>query len=354
VSARHSLHCFLRGLALSLSKPYLAVSLWLIQLLLASVLILPISNSLHDLLDHSVAGSRMVAQPDSGWWETLRREHPDLLGNFAEVTEGLLTPEGVRSSQLAGLRGIGAAAIGLALLAIVLHAFALGGVFGTLREPQASLVTFGREGMRRFPAFLTFTLAALAAAGAAYRWVFLETGEALRDRMQELDTEWRALLVTGLRLLALLLVLGAIKLAADSVRATWVARPDLPPVSRFFTGLGTFLARPMRLFGVLLWYVLLTAGLYLIWLVADPSAGGEARLALVPLILTQQAFVFLRQLVKVGYYAGISEALTRAPSPEYSYVPPSPPGPAPESVARGEGPETRDDEPPLDGTAGGV
>ena len=42
MSARHSLRCFSRGLALSLSKPYLAVSLWLIQLLLASVLILPI------------------------------------------------------------------------------------------------------------------------------------------------------------------------------------------------------------------------------------------------------------------------------------------------------------------------
>jgi len=31
--------------------------------------------------------------------------------------------------------------------------------------------------------------------------------------------------------------------------------------------------------------------------------------------------VFLRSLLKVGYYAGVSEALTRVPSPEYSYVP---------------------------------
>jgi hypothetical protein len=354
VSARHSVQCFLKGLSLSLSKPYLAASLWLIQLLLSSVLILPISNSLHDLLDHSVAGSRMVANPDYGWWVTVRREHPDLLGNFPDLAEGLLTPEGVRSTQLAGLSGIGAAAVALAMLAVVLHAFALGGVFGTLREPQASLVTFGREGMRRFPAFLAFTLAALAAAGAAYRWIYLETGEALRNRMPELDTEWRALLVTGLRVLALLLALAAIKLAADSVRAIWVARPDLPPVSRFFAGLGSFLSRPLRLFGVLLWYVITTAGLYFVWLVADPSAGGEARLALVPLILTQQIFVFLRLLVKVGYYAGISEALTREPSPEYSYVRP-PQELAPESLSSGgEGTETRDDEASLDGTAGGI
>ncbi len=120
MTERHALACFLRGLALSLSKPYIAASLWLIQLLLAAVLILPISNSLHDLLDNSVAGSRMVANPESGWWETVQREHPDLFGNFGDLAAGLLTPEGVRSSQLPGLRGIGATAVSLGFLAVVL------------------------------------------------------------------------------------------------------------------------------------------------------------------------------------------------------------------------------------------
>ena len=349
MSPRHALHCFLRGLALSLSKPYLAVSLWLIQLLLSAVLILPISNTLHDLLDNSVAGSRMVANPDYGWWETLQREHPELLGNFADLTAGLLTPEGVKSSQLPGLRGIGATAVSLAFLAVVLHAFALGGVFGTLREPSASLVTFGREGMRRFPAFLLFTLA-LAASGAAYRWIYLETGEALRQRLQELDSEGKALAVTALRVLALLLALAAIKLLADSVRAIWVARPDLPPISRFFAGIASALSRPARLLGVLLFYTLVTAALYAVWLWLDPSAGGEARFALVPLILTQQVFVFVRLLVKVGYYAAVSEALTRVPSPEYSYA--AAPPPPPESAAAAE--PRPDDERPLDRPAGAV
>jgi hypothetical protein len=344
VSARASLGCFLRGLALSLSKPYLAVSLWLVQLMLAAVLILPISNSLHDSLDHSSTGSRMVAVPDYGWWETLRREHPDLLGNFPEVAEHVLSPLGVRASELSGLRGIGAAAVALSMLAIVLHAFSLGGVFGTLREPKSSLVTFGREGMRRFPAFLVFTFAATAAALAAYRWIWIESGEALRDRVQELDTEGKALAVTAVRLLVLLVVLSAIKLLADSVRAIWVARPDLPPISRFFMGVGGALSRPLRLFGVLFFYILVTAALYGIWLWADPPAGGEARFALVPLILTQQAFVFLRLLVKVGYYAGISEALSRDRSPEYSYVAALPPSAEARAL----------DEAPLDGTAGGV
>jgi predicted small integral membrane protein len=207
------------------------------------------------------------------------------------------------------------------MLGTVLHAFSLGGVFGTLREPQGSLVTFGREGMRRFPAFLVFTFAALAAALAAYRWIWIESGEALKSRVQQLDTEFQALAVTGIRLLVLLLVLAAIKLIADSVRAIWVSRPDLPPISRFFAGVAGALSRPARLFGVLALYVVVTLLLYAIWIWADPPAGGEARFALVPLILTQQVFVFVRLLVKVGYYAGVSEALLRDRSPEYSYVP---------------------------------
>src|SRR5262249_61254267 len=115
---------------------------------------------------------------------------------------------------------------------------------------------------------------------------------------------------------------------ADSVRATWVARPDLPPISRFFAGIALALSRPARLFGVLVWYALSTALLYFLWLWLDPSAGGEARFALVPLILTQQGFVFVRLLAKVGYYAGVSDALTRVPSPQYSYVAPAAPAPA--------------------------
>lgn len=312
--------CFLRGIGLSLARPYLALSLWLIQLLIASVVILPMGNTLHEQLDHSPAADRMIATPDFGWWETFRRTHPDVLGTFPELAAGLLSSEGARRADVQGLRGVGAMALSLALLATVLHAFALGGILGALREPSASLVTFCREGMRRFPAFLAFTLAAAAGALAAYRWIYVETGRVMKDRVQELDSEPQAVTLTAFRLLLLLLVLAAIKLLTDSVRAIWVARPDLPPISRFFAGVAAALSRPARLLGVLALYALVTTGLYLLWLFLDPSAGGEARLALVPLILTQQVFVFLRLLVKVGYYVGISEALTRMPSPEYSYV----------------------------------
>ena len=245
--------------------------------MLAAALILPISNTLHALLDRSPAGEKMVAIPDYGWWETVRRVHPDLLGNFPEIAQGLLSTEGIHWSELPGMRGVGATAFSLALLATVLHAFALGGALGVLREPSSSLVTFGREGMRRMPAFLVFTFASLAAAFAAYEWIYVQSGEALRSRVRDLHTEQAALAVTGLRLAALLLALAVIKLLADSVRTVWVARPDLPPVSRFLFGIGGAIARPLRLFGILGLYAVSTTALYVIWLVLDPSAGGEAR-----------------------------------------------------------------------------
>lgn len=200
--------------------------------------------------------------------------------------------------------------------------------------------------MRRFPAFLAFTLAALAAALAAYHWIYLATGEAWNDRLNELDTEGQAMALTAARVLVLLLALGAIKLVADSVRAIWVARPDLPAVSRLFAGFAAAASRPARLFGVLLLYVLSGAALYVLWILVDPSAGGEARFALVPLILAQQVFVFLRSLLKVGYYAGVSEALTRVPSPEYSYVP--------EAVAPSPSIAVASDETALDGSSGTI
>ena len=189
--------------------------------------------------------------------------------------------------------------------------------------------------MRRMPAFLIFTFAALGGGFAAYAGVYVRSGVALHARVRELDTEQAAIAVTALRLVALVAILSLIKLLADAVRVVWVARPDLPPVSRFLFGLGGAVGRPLRVLGILALDVLATALLYAIWLVLDPSAGGEARFALVPLILAQQVFVFLRLLIKVGYYAGMTEALTRAPSPEYSYV------------ASGSGPSVAD-EPAVD------
>ena len=324
---RRALVCFGRGLRASLSKPYLGA--------------LALADPAAPRRDADPAGRRTPctptsttrrsptawsACPDYGWWETFRRTHPDILGNFGDAAEGLLsvaTGSSPTSSTACAASAPPRSPSRCSRSSSTPSRSAA--CFGTLREPSSSLVTFGREGMRRLPAFLAFTLAAFAGAAAALPLDLRGDGPRARaTASQELSTEGAGARRHGTA------SAGAPRRARGH-QARWPTRsgpsgsrgPDLPPVSRFLMGLGGAIARPRRLFGVLLWYVLLTAGLYVIWIVLDPPAGGEARFALVPLILTQQVFVFVRSLVKVGYYAGISEALTRTPSPEYSYVAPA-------------------------------
>ena len=61
---------------------------------------------------------------------------PTCSGNFPDLHNGYVTTDGVKSSQLGDLRGIGAAAVALGMLGVVLHAFALGGIFGRSGSPM--------------------------------------------------------------------------------------------------------------------------------------------------------------------------------------------------------------------------
>ena len=313
----------MRGLERSLSKPYLAVALWLIQLLLAAVVILPVSNSLHALLDHSPAADTMVANPDYGWWETLRRTHPDLLGNFPELATGAPhAPTGSSGRSCRACAGIGASAFSLALLAdraARLRArAACSGRCASRRARSSRSAGRACGGCRRSSSSPSPRSAARSppTSGSTAR-----PGGALRDRVRELRHEPMAIAVTALRLLALCSRPGGHQ-APRRLGAGRLGRAPGPPAgvalplrNRRRAGTAAAGARDPRARRRSL-----TALLYVIWLVLDPSAGGEARFALVPLILAQQVFVFVRLLIKIGYYAGMSEALTRAPSPEYSYV----------------------------------
>ncbi len=229
-------------------------SLWLIQLLLSSVLILPVSNSLHD--DCSTAlrrGSRMVANPDFGWWETLQREHPDLLGNFPDLAAGLLTPEGVKSSQLGDSAGIGAAAVSLGVprgraprlrarrglrhaagaARLARHVrprgdAALPGLPRSSRWRRSPRRARPTAGSTSRPAKRCAT-ACRSSTAKARRSLSRACGSSLCSSL------WRPSSSSPIRCAPM-----------------WVARPDLPPISRFFTGVASALGRPARLFGVLL------------------------------------------------------------------------------------------------------
>lgn len=310
---------FVRGLGISIRRPHFAIAIWLVDAALAALLALPISNFLHAELNHSPAAASMTAAPNALWWRTARQDHPDLLGNFPEAAASLFSASGARGfSAFDDSSGIGAAFIGAGLLAIVFHAFLLGGIFGSLYARGSDLTVFAREGARRLPAFLIVTLAAAGIVAAVYHFVFYTSGNALASFSAHLSTESSGRLVVLARLAALVALLTLVKIAADAIRVALVERPDLPPVTRYLIGIGSALGRIGPILATLALWASSTALLYFLWSRLNVSSAATTTGGVVLLVAAQQVFIFLRAILKVGYYAGVRETILRrdaAPAP---------------------------------------
>ena len=306
---------FWGGLNASLRRPHFAIAVWLVEAGLAAVLALPISNFLHAELNHSADRESMIAAPNVVWWQAARRTHPDLLGNFPEAALGLVSPAGTGGlSPFTGARGVGAAFLGLGLLAIVLHAFLLGGIFGSLHDDKGNdLTIFAREGARRLPAFLIVTILAASLCAGIYHSVFYLSGRALRSFSQDLPSEGKALVFVALRVLALFVCLTLVKIAADAIRVALVERPDLPPVTRYLIGIGSALGRLPTIMTTLALFTASTALLFFLWSRLSVNSAATTTGGVVLLVAAQQVFVFLRSILKVGYYSGLREAILRRP-----------------------------------------
>jgi hypothetical protein len=312
---------FLRGLGISIRRPHFAIAIWLVDATLASFLALPISNFLHAELNHSPAAASMIAAPNALWWNTARREHPDLLGTFPEAAASLFSASGARGfSAFDGAAGIGAAFLGAGLVAIVFHAFLLGGIFGSLYAGGSDLTVFAREGARRLPAFLIVTIAAAGLVAVVYHFVFYASGRALESFSAHLATENSARLVVLGRLAALVALLTLVKIAADAIRVALVERPDLPPVTRYLIGVGSALGRLGPILATLLLWAASTALLYFLWSRLNVSSAATTTGGVVLLVAAQQVFIFLRAILKVGYYAGVRDVIVR-PSASAAPVP---------------------------------
>ncbi len=307
---------FLRGLATSLRRPHFALALWLADAALASVLVLPISNFLHEELNRSPAAAAMINGPNYLWWKTVRRIHPDLLGTLPEAAEALVSPAGVKGFEdFFGVQGIGAALLGLGFVAMLAHAFLLGGIYGSLHhEDGRNLTVFAREGARRLPAFLIVTLVAAALGVALYHYLYVGSGAALAIFSEDLSTEGAALLLVAARLLALVASLTLVKICADAIRVALVERPDLPPVTRYFIGIGSALGRLPAIGTSLLLLAGSTGLLYFLWTRLSVNSAAVTTGGVVLLVAAQQVFIFLKSVLKVGYFVAVREAVMRRPA----------------------------------------
>jgi hypothetical protein len=312
---------FLRGFGLALRRPHFAIAFWLAQAGLAAALVVPVSNFLHASLNRSPEASSMIREPSYLWWKTAERTHPDILGDFVPAVLGLVSADGSRGfSSFDGASGIGAAILGLGFLALLVHAFLLGGLFGSLHDENGvDLTVFAREGARRLPAFLIVTVGAAALTVATYHYVFVGSGTMLAGVSENLSTERQALALVGARVLALLVLLTVVKILADSIRVALVARPDLPPVTRYMVGIGSALGRLPGLVAILACYTAFVVLLGALWGRLSVKSAATTTGGVVLLVAAQQVFVLLRSFAKVGYYSGVRAALLRpgrrAPEP---------------------------------------
>ena len=303
---------FARGLGISIRRPHFAIAVWLAEAALAALLALPISNFLHAELNHAPAAAGMITAPDARWWSTVRRTHPDVVGTFPESAEALFSEAGSSGfGAFNGSAGIAAAFLGAGLVVVVLHAFLLGGIFGSLAIGGRDLTIFAREGARRLPAFLIVTAGAAALVCAIYHYVYWASGRALAGFTENLATEGAARLVALGRLAAVAVLLTLVKIGADAIRIALVERPDLPPVTRYLVGVGSAIGRLPRILATLLLWALSTALLYFLWSRLNVSSAATTTGGVVLLVAAQQVFIFLRAILKVGYYAGVRETILR-------------------------------------------
>ncbi len=313
---------FARGLAISVRRPHFAIAIWLVQGALAAILALPLSNFLHAELNHSPDAAAMISAPNARWWLTERRTHPELFGTFPDEGLRLFSAQGSPGfGAFDGAAGIGAAFLGAGLLAVVLHAFLLGGIFGSLANRGSDLTVFAREGARRLPAFLIVTLGAAGLVAALYHYVFWASGRALEGFAANLATEQSARALVLARLAALVVGVTIVKVAADAIRVALVERPDLPPVTRYLVGVGSAVGRLGRILATLALWAAATALLYFLWSRLNVSSAATTTGGVVLLVAAQQVFIFLRAILKVGYYAGIRETILRRAAPEAAAAP---------------------------------
>ena len=132
----------------------------------------------------------MVANPDYGWWETLRRVHPDLLGNFPELATGLLSPEGI---QLVGAAGTARHRRRRVLARPARDRPPRLRARRNLRDAARAVELArhvrprGHAAVAGVPRLHVRGLRRPRSPPTA--WIYVETGEALRDRVGDLDTE---------------------------------------------------------------------------------------------------------------------------------------------------------------------
>jgi hypothetical protein len=187
---------FVRGLGRGCRQRPLAARLWVVNFLFALLVAAPAAFLLHGQISHSLAAASILKKLDVHWLTDLSTRYLDA----APAVMALLL-----------------AAISLYLL---LSVFLNGGVIGGLnRDDDAStLADFFRDCGAYFWRFLRLLLLSLPVYLLALALLYRPLAALLDVLDRRAATEWPALALANLRILALVLMLGLVSMFFDYVK----------------------------------------------------------------------------------------------------------------------------------------
>jgi hypothetical protein len=271
----------IKGMVLGYQQCRLAVRLWVINLIFSLFAIGPLFFLMMDHMSHSLSGEHALQKLDLFWLA-------DFAYRFMNITPAL---------------------VGTVLLAAVIYlllsVFLNGGIIGCLNRPQAQMTLadfFHDCGLyfgRLFRLFLLSIPAYLAVLVIWYSLVqaFLEIFS------RRAATEWPALIVRNLRLLALVLLLTVVAMFSDYVKIGLVAgarKKVLEETRRTLKFIGR---RFFKAWGLYLLAGLVFVALTLLYLEIARLLPQNRPLQVLLAFLWQQFYILCRQWSKVLFFA---------------------------------------------------
>jgi hypothetical protein len=270
-----------KGKVLSLQKRRLAVRLWAVNLIFTFFALGPIFFLMMKHMAHSFSGERALQKLDIFW-----------LGDFVYRYMNI-------APALTGLIVLAA------LLYLLLSIFLNGGIIGCLNRPEAktTLADFSHDcGLyfwRFFRLFLLSIPVYLVALGIFFPLIkaFLEIFS------RRAATEWPAMIVSNLRMLALVLLLTVVAMFFDYVKIGLVTCGSNRVLKETWLTLKFIGQRFFKAWGLYLLAGLVFVALTFFYLEIARILPKNRPLLVLLVFLWQQAYILCRQWSKVLFYA---------------------------------------------------
>jgi hypothetical protein len=282
-----------KGMILSYQKRRLAVRLWAINLIFSLFAVGPLFFLMMDHMSHSFSGESSLQKLDVFWLA-------DLVYRFMNITPALT---------------------GLVLLAAVLYlllsVFLNGGIIGGLNRAEAktTLADFfhdcGLYFWRFFRLFILSIPVYLAVLVIFYQLIkaFLEIFN------RRAATEWPALIVSNLRLLALVLLLAVVSMFFDYVKIGLVTSARKKVLEQTWLTLKFIGRRFFKAWGLYLLAGLVFVALTLFYLEIARLLPKNRPLLVLLVFLWQQFYILCRQWCKLLFFATEIELIKLERSP---------------------------------------